>query len=168
MADYASLTQSLWEHSIKTACAAKVIAKNLTKLNPDEAFLAGLVHDLGAFYMLYRATQYDELRSRPDSVKYLIIQWHESIGVSLLGALGMPEEIVNATVDHDQLRTCPPVVRNLSDVIYIANMLAGGHFEWLLQDQQDEPADLIELNAKFDYLMPEIEIILSEMKNCFG
>jgi HD-like signal output (HDOD) protein len=168
MADYTSLTHSLWEHSIKTACAAKVIAKNHTKFNPDEAFLAGLVHDLGAFYMLYRATQYDELRSRPDSVKYLIIQWHESIGVSLLGALGMPEEIVNATVDHDQLRTCPPVVRNLSDVIYIANMLAGGHFEWLLQDQQDEPADLIELNAKFDYLMPEIEIILSEMKNCFG
>lgn len=168
MADYAALTHSLWEHSIKTASAAKVIAKNLTKFNADEAFLAGLIHDLGAFYMLYRATQYDELRSRPDSVKYLIIQWHESIGVSLLGALGIPEEIVEATVDHDQLRTCPPAVRTLSDVIYIANMLAGGHFEWLLQDQQDEPADLTALNEKYGYLMPEIDLIFNEMKACFA
>ena len=168
MADYAALTHSLWEHSIKTASAAKVIAKNLTKLNADEAFLAGLIHDLGAFYMLYRATQYDELRSRPDSVKYLIIQWHESIGVSLLGALGIPEEIVQATVDHDQLRTCPPVVRTMSDVIYIANMLADGHFEWLLQDQKDEPADLIELNEKYGYLMPDIDLIFNEMKACFA
>lgn len=168
MADYAVLTHSLWEHSIKTACAAKVIAKNLSKLNADEAFLAGLIHDLGAFYMLYRATQYEELRSRPDSVRYLIIQWHESIGVSLLNAIGIPEEIVEATVDHDQLRPSPPVVRNLSDVIYIANMLAGGHFEWLLQDQADTPSDLIELNEKYAHLMPEIELIFNEMKSCFS
>lgn len=168
MADYSLLTQSLWEHSIRTASAAKVIARNLTKLNADEAFLAGLIHDLGAFYMLYRATQYDELRSRPDSVKYLIVQWHESIGVSLLGALGMPEEIVEAMIDHDQLRTCPPAVRSFSDVIYIANMLADGHFEWLLQDQKDEPADLHELNEKYGYLLPEIDLLYNEMKACFA
>lgn len=36
--------------------------------------LAGLVHDLGAFYMIYRAAQYPELRIRPDSVKHLILQ----------------------------------------------------------------------------------------------
>ena len=31
----------------------------MTSIAPDEALLAGLVHDLGAFYMLYRASQYD-------------------------------------------------------------------------------------------------------------
>ena len=60
----------------------------------SRSVLAGLVHDLGAFYMLYRSAQYEELRLRPDTVKYLILQWHESIGVSLLDALGVPEEIV--------------------------------------------------------------------------
>lgn len=168
MASFAELTHSLWEHSIKSAAAARVIAKNMTRLNPDEAMLAGLIHDLGAFYMLYRATQYEELRHRPDSVRYLIIQWHESIGVSLLNALGIPGEIVEATADHDQIRPTPSPIRNLSDLVYVANMLADGHFEWLMQDQPDSPAELTMLNEKYDYLIPEINALVVEMRGSFS
>lgn len=168
MANFAELTHALWDHSIKTAAAARIIAKNLTRLNPEEAMLAGLIHDLGAFYMLYRATQYEELRHRPDSVRYLIIQWHESIGVSLLNAIGIPEEIVDATVDHDQVRPTPSPIRSLPEVVYVANMLAGGHFEWLMQDQSDHPADLILLNEKYDYLLPEIDALVVEMRTSFS
>jgi putative nucleotidyltransferase with HDIG domain len=168
MANFAELTHALWDHSIKTAAAARIIAKNLTRLNPEEAMLAGLIHDLGAFYMLYRATQYEELRHRPDSVRYLIIQWHESIGVSLLNAIGIPEEIVDATVDHDQVRPTPSPIRSLPEVVYVANMLAGGHFEWLMQDQSDYPADLTLLNEKYDYLLPEIDALVVEMRTSFS
>jgi HD-like signal output (HDOD) protein len=168
MAEFSELTHALWDHSIKTAAAARVIAKTVPRLNPDEAMLAGLIHDLGAFYMLYRATQYEELRHRPDSVKYLIVQWHESIGVSLLDALGLPEEIVNATVDHDHLRPTPSPIRSLSDVIYVANMLAGGHFEWLMQDQPDSPAELAILDEKYGYLMPDIDELVVEMRAAFA
>ncbi len=168
MANFADLTHSLWDHSIKTAAAARIIAKSMTRLNPDEAMLAGLIHDLGAFYMLYRATQYEELRHRPDSVRYLIIQWHESIGVSLLNAIGIPEEIVEATVEHDQVRPTPSPIRSFSEVIYVANMLAGGHFEWLMQDQPDYPADLGLLSEKYDYLLPEIDALVVEMRASFN
>ena len=168
MANFAELTHALWDHSIKTAAAARIIAKNLTRLNPEEAMLAGLIHDLGAFYMLYRATQYEELRHRPDSVRYLIIQWHESIGVSLLNAIGIPEEIVDATVDHDQVRPTPSPIRSLPEVVYVANMLAGGHFEWLMQDQSDYPADLNLLNEKYGYLLPEIDALVVEMRASFS
>ena len=168
MAAFAELTHSLWDHSIKTAAAARIIAKTLTRLNPEEAMLAGLIHDLGAFYMLYRATQYEELRHRPDSVKYLIVQWHESIGVSLLNALGMPNEITEATVDHDHLRPTPVSVRTFSEVLYIANMLAGGHFEWLMQDQPNSPTELAILNEKYGYLMPEIDALVVEMHASFA
>ncbi|EKE17149.1 MAG: hypothetical protein ACD_10C00602G0006 [uncultured bacterium] len=168
MAEFVEVTHALWDHSIKSAAAARIIAKNMTRLNADEAMLAGLIHDLGAFYMLYRATQYEELRQRPDSVKYLIIQWHESIGISLLNALGIPEEIVEATSDHDHIRTTPSPIRNLSDVIYVANMLAGGHFEWLMQDQPDSPVDLDVLNEKYGYLQPEIDALVLEMQAGFS
>lgn len=104
---FADFTRLLWEHTLKAAAATSVLARRCTRINPDEALLAGLVHDLGAFYMLYRAAQYEELRTRPDTVKYLIVQWHESIGVSLLAALGMNEDVVNATIDHDQPRLLP-------------------------------------------------------------
>lgn len=168
MAEFSDLTHSLWDHSVKSAAAARVIARNMTRLNADEAMLAGLIHDLGAFYMLYRATQYEELRHRPDSVKYLIIQWHESIGVSLLNALGIPEEIVDATVDHDHIRPTPSPIRTLADVIYVANMLAGGHFEWLMQDQPESPAELAVLEEKYGHLKPEIETLTAEMHAAFS
>jgi putative nucleotidyltransferase with HDIG domain len=168
MADYSVMTQGLWEHSIKTSAAARVIARNASRLNADEAMLAGLIHDLGAFYMLYRATQYDELRHRPDSIKYLIIQWHESIGVSLLNALGIPEEIVDSTIDHDRLRPPPSPIRNLRDVIYVANMLAGGHFEWLMQDQEDSTGHLAAIETMYGHLNPEIDALTSEMRAAFG
>lgn len=168
MAAYSELTHTLWDHSINTAAAARIIARKLTRINPEEAMLAGLIHDLGAFYMLYRATQYEELSQRPESVKYLIIQWHESIGVSLLNALGLPEEIVKATEDHDRLHPPPNPVRTLTDVIYVANMLAGGHFEWTMQDLPMCSADLEALEIQFADIRPEIEAEASEMRACFG
>ena len=165
MASFADLTHKLWEHSIHTAAAARVLAREYTRFNADEAMLAGLIHDLGAFYMLYRATQYEELRERPDTVRYLIVQWHESIGISLLNALGLPEEIVNATEDHDRLRPAPETLRTLSDVIYVANMLSGGHFEWLMQDLGSTPDELDELSRRYGYLQPEIDSLYEEIKH---
>jgi putative nucleotidyltransferase with HDIG domain len=168
MAEFSEITQSLWEHSIKTAAAASIVARQMPRQNPEEALLAGLIHDLGAFYMLYRATQYEELRHRPDTIKYLIIQWHESIGVSLLNALGLPEEIIEATIDHDHMRPTPMTIRNLSDIIYIANMLSGGHFEWLMQDKPEIPSELDLLEEKYGHLRPEIEALTAEMRSSFS
>lgn len=165
MASFADLTHKLWEHSIHTAAAARVLAREHTRFNADEAMLAGLIHDLGAFYMLYRATQYEELRERPETVRYLIVQWHESIGISLLNALGLPEEIVNATEDHDRVRPAPETLRTLGDVIYVANMLSGGHFEWLMQDLGSTPDELGELSRRYGYLQPEIDNLYDEIKN---
>lgn len=164
MSEFSDLTRHLWEHSLATAAGARVIASKLTRVNPEEALLAGLVHDLGVFYMLYRATLYDELRKRPDTLKHLIMQWHESIGVSLLNALGVPAEIVEATEEHDRVRPPPSPIRTLTDVVYVANMLAGGHFETALQDSEQLPGDLQELESMYGHLRPEIEQFTIEMR----
>ncbi|HLO65255.1 MAG TPA: HDOD domain-containing protein [Azonexus sp.] len=168
MAEFAETTHALWEHSIQTSAAAYVLAKDCGRLNRDEAMLAGLVHDLGAFYMLYRATQYDELRHRPDTIKYLIIQWHESIGVSLLDALGLPNEIVEATIDHDHLRSTPTAIRNLADVVYVANMLSGGHIEWLMQDQPSITAEIAGFETQYAHLRTEIDALVVDLRGSFA
>src|SRR5574343_479773 len=49
MAEFSETTHSLWEHSIQTSAAAFIVAREYTRLNRDEAMLAGLIHDLGAF-----------------------------------------------------------------------------------------------------------------------
>ena len=130
--------------------------------------LAGLVHDLGAFYMIYRAAQYPELRIRPDSVKHLILQWHESIGTTLLNALGMPEEVVEAATDHDQPRATPNPVRTLTDVIYIANILASPHAEWIYQETDPNTGEPAKIREIYSELMPEIEADAKEMQAVFA
>ena len=168
MAIFSDLTRALWDHSIRTAAAARVLAQNFTRINPDEALLAGLVHDLGAFYMLYRAVQYPELRVRPDSIKYLIVQWHEGIGVTLLDTLGMPKEIVNATIDHDQPRLAPITVRTLADIVYVGNLIAGAHFEWSHQDFDPDAGQVGQVRQNFSALLPEIEADTREMLAVFS
>jgi len=165
MVVFMSLTAALWEHSLKTAAAARILARSYTRVNPDEALLAGLVHDLGAFYMVYRAAQYPELRSRPDTVKYLIVEWHESIGVTLLNALGLPDELVDATIDHDHWRSLPVSVRTLSDIIYVGSALDETHFA----RPQTWPADDAgrAVREQFATLLPAIDADASEMKAIF-
>jgi len=168
MVIFSDFTKVLWSHSLNTAAAARILARAHTRINPDEALLAGLVHDLGAFYMLYRAAQYPELRVRPDSVKYLIVEWHESIGVSLLSALGMPEEIVDASIDHDQPRALPESLRTLADVIYVGNILAGAHCEWIMRDIDPEAGEMGIVRRQYGDLLAEIETDTLEMQAVFS
>ncbi len=150
---FAQLSRTLWLHSLYSAAAAEVLSAELSRINPEEALFAGLIHDLGAFYMLYRAAQYEELRERPDTVRYLITQWHESIGEALLFALKLPEAFVDAVRHHDQPR--PPLrenPRNLGEIVYAANLLARAEFEWT----EDLPVERT-LGEQYLALAPQIE-----------
>ncbi|MDR2451562.1 MAG: HDOD domain-containing protein [Candidatus Accumulibacter sp.] len=169
MAAFASLAQSLWKHSVGCSAAARVLAHKLTRINAEEAMLAGLVHDLGAFYMLYRAAQYPELRERPDTLRYLIMQWHEAIGVTLLETLGLPSEIAEASADHDHSRPVPEVPKTLADIVYIGNLLAGGYHVWLNYGC-DTPTEeeVRSFREKYANLLPEIEVVTNGMHAVLG
>ncbi|GHU07428.1 hypothetical protein FACS1894158_15680 [Betaproteobacteria bacterium] len=163
MVSFSALAQSLWEHSVYCAAASRVLARTYTQINPEEAMLSGLVHDLGAFYMLYRGVQYPELRERPDTLRYLIVQWHESIGVTLLESLGLPKEIAQACTDHDHPRTVPDVPKTLADIVYIGNLLAGGHYTWLHHNSEPQEEDVTLIREKYSNLLPDIDAGAAEM-----
>ena len=123
LANFDQIGQSTWEHSIQVSAIARVLARRLGRINPDEAMLAGLVHDIGIFYLLYRAAEYPEYRRDLPATFELLRGWHESIGESLLNTLGLPQSITDAVRDHHQLQivAIPSTVR---DVLYFANLLA--------------------------------------------
>ncbi|MBS1190720.1 MAG: putative signal transduction protein [Rhodocyclaceae bacterium] len=127
---FANLAKLTWEHSLQVAAISRVLARRLGRVNPDEALLAGMVHDIGIFYLLYRAAKYPAYQEDQAAVVELVVGWHESIGESLLHLLGLPERIVDAVRDHE--RPCgTDTPFSLRDVLYFANLLAGGKFEWL-------------------------------------
>ncbi|GAB7128634.1 hypothetical protein JCM19000A_31420 [Silvimonas sp. JCM 19000] len=165
---FSNLARNLWNHSLLSAAAARVLAQKLTRVNPDDALLAGLIHDLGAFYMLYRAAKYPELVARPNTVEYLIAQWHGSIGESLMYALDIPEHIIEATRENDNPRDEVTELRNLTDVLFVANLLAGGLIEMERLDLGEVKGRPELSNPLFTEQMEEIKVVHKELLSTFS
>src|ERR1700752_3041949 len=51
----------LWEHTAHVAALAQVIARRVTHVDPDTAMFAGIIHEVGGFYMLSQADAYPEV-----------------------------------------------------------------------------------------------------------
>ena len=165
---FKDISQQLWDHSIRTASSAYILAKHYSNYNPDEAMLAGMVHDIGAFYLLYRASQYEELIARPDTVKHLVFRWHEAIGALLLETLGVPDEIIMAIREHDVPRPNKIRIKTLSDIIYVANILAGSVFELGYIDDIVIEQKILELTQEYEDLTEEIDQYENEVRTIFS
>ncbi len=130
LATYDKLSRQTWENSVQVAAIARVLARHLGRILPDEAMLAGLVHNIGIFYLLYRAAEYPAYRDNEAAMLELLKGWHEGIGESLLHILGLPLGITNAVRDQSRLRdTETPCT--ISDVLYFAKQLADCRLDWL-------------------------------------
>ena len=112
-------------HSVDVAALACVIARNMTRVNPDEALFAGLVHDIGRFYLLSRLSRYPDLDAGSADVSSLQDEWHAAVGHAILSSLNVPEEIADAVSRHeDPVASAEP--RTLASVLNIANRVSHG------------------------------------------
>lgn len=124
LAEFSDWLELLWEHTLGMAASAHVIAGKYTDIPPAKAMFAALCHDLSLYYMLYRAVQDPELRARPASLKYLVLDWHGGISEALLASLGLPKDIVEAA--SGEASFVPPMPpKTLGDIVQISNTLAG-------------------------------------------
>jgi putative nucleotidyltransferase with HDIG domain len=117
--------EKLWKHSILVASLSYVLAKKRTRLNPDEAMLAGLLHDIGEFYILTRVKDYPDLFADEAATNEIIANWHAEVGRAILESWEIPEEIATAVQDHEVFDRIHPAPADLTDVIMAANILSG-------------------------------------------
>ena len=134
MAPVKLLARQLWEHSVNVAALAFVLTRKLTGLNPDTALYAGIVHDIGQFYLLSRVADYPELLDGSNDLSALMFDIHKSVGHAVLESLGTPDEIVKAVDDHDIYGSgFPP--GSLGDVLFIANQMAEAPNPFVVTDE---------------------------------
>lgn len=118
------LAEQLWRHSLDVASMAYAISVQLDFQQPDTVLLAGMVHDIGQFYLLSRVHEYPELLEEENELAQLILYWDKQVGQAVLRALGTPEGIVDALDDQDLANgSWPP--DTLSEIIFLANTAAG-------------------------------------------
>ena len=112
---------ALWEHTAHVSALAHVIARRVTNVDPETAMFAGIVHEVGGFYVLSRAGDFPGLLDgdSEDWVEY----GEKIIGRGVLKKLEVPEVVTDAVESlWYGARVLPP--ETLGDTLLLANDLA--------------------------------------------
>ncbi len=112
---------ALWVHGARVAAISNVLAKRLTKLNPDEAMLAGLIHDIGTLPILKRALDFPDMLEDREALQRVITYMHADIGKMILEDWHFPEGLIIAVAEHEKLDRDSPDI-DYADVVLIANL----------------------------------------------
>ncbi len=113
----------LWQRSALIAAMASVVAKRLTKVNPDTAALGGMLHGIGKLYILIRAVEYPALFSDAETYRSTEQLWHANIAKALLENWEVADDVVAAVHLHEDLEYMHDGPADLTDVLLIANLL---------------------------------------------
>ena len=131
--------QALWEHSVATATAMKMIADKLKIGIADEAFLAGLMHDIGVMVELQfdrnKLTKVVALTGPgPDGTPAnsmiemetsVFAADHTAFGHGLCEKWKFPASFATVCRFHHDPLKAPPEQRTLPGMAYVADRLAG-------------------------------------------
>lgn len=128
----------LWQRCSAVAAMAHVVARRLTKINPDTALLAGLLHGVGELYILTRAHKHPGLFADRPVYETIVRDWHVSVAQALLENWDISEEIVTAVSEFEDLERRHTGPADLSDVLTVAHLMVS---------YQDFP-ESIELNMQ--------------------
>ena len=110
----------LHKQTAQIASLSHVIAGKYTKVQPDAAMLAGLLHSSGRLYLLARAGKHRGLFADANAFRNVERDWHLSVAVALLENWSVPEEIVHAIAESEDLTREPRGAPSLSDVVMLA------------------------------------------------
>ena len=114
-------SEQLWAHSAHVAALAHVMARRVTHVDPETALFAGIVHEVGGFYMLSRAAEFPGILDG-DAADW-VEHGERQIGRCVLARLEVPEAVRQAVeAVWEGMRALPP--ETLGDTLLLANDLS--------------------------------------------
>jgi HD-like signal output (HDOD) protein len=126
--------RELWRHSVAVAEAARLLAIRTRRGSPDEALLAGLLHDIGIVVAMQASRPAFENALRaiegPAPLTFALAERehlgtsHELLGAALSVSWGFPSSLALVTGHHHAPMSLPPADRALPAIVHVADHLA--------------------------------------------
>lgn len=111
--------REVWSRSSEIAGICYVLTKHYTRLRPDQAALAGLIHQIGVLPILTYAEDHPELLSNSLVLDQVIDILHPELGDLILNSWGFPEEIAHIPTQYlDFSRQTPSA--SYADIVTVA------------------------------------------------
>jgi putative nucleotidyltransferase with HDIG domain len=114
---------TLWNHSARVAAISHVLANRFTKLKPDEAMLAGLIHDIGELPLIAKAEHNTQLANNLDALDKLSEKLHATLGKVIVQTWHFSPELITAVAEHENLTRVSEKL-DIADVVTVANLLS--------------------------------------------
>lgn len=157
---YQPKPETLWPHSVEVADMAEQLACRAGGVDPGEAYLAGLLHDVGRLALreapLYDAARMQGLAESGCPATYaeeLILRTdHAELGGQIAVEWRLPEGLVDAISrhHHPEITDC-----RLAHVLYLAEYLSGS--------EEDLPSAL-----RMTVALKSLGLCDAQIENCCG
>lgn len=122
--EHRQVAMRLWEHTAHVAALAQVVARRVTHVNPDTAFFAGIIHEVGGFYLISRASDFPGLLEGQHGS---LLAWDAGgaavVGRAVLRRLSAPTAVVDA-IEGMWLGYLAMPPHSLADTLLLADQLA--------------------------------------------
>ena len=113
--------REVWNRSTEVAAISHVLCRQFTRLMPDQATLAGLVHQIGILPILTFAEEHDALLADSFSLNHVIDRIHPRLGERILRAWDFPDSIAVVASQYNRFqREAGPV--DYVDIVQVATL----------------------------------------------
>ncbi|MCB1775325.1 MAG: HDOD domain-containing protein [Gammaproteobacteria bacterium] len=116
--------ESLWQHSAHVAALSFVLGRQTPGIDPEQAMLAGLVHDIGAIAAIDGISRYSKLAENETSLKRAIDQLRVELGIKTLQHWGLCDEFGPVIRHAEDWHRIGSAIPDNADIVVLAQMHA--------------------------------------------
>ncbi len=112
--------RELWLASTKTAAISRLLAMNIKHLDPEQAMLAGLIHNIGALPIVLMAEDDDDLFDDPEALNNILFKMQGEVGAYIFEKWHFPEYMSNVARECYHFRRTHDGSADYVDVVQVA------------------------------------------------
>ena len=125
---YSAFLEKLWTHSLLCAVISEITSKVLNLTLESDAFVNGLLHDIGKAVLLQSACELENKGRLTKNIDYeellqFVDKYHSRVGSKVLRKWKFPFQTVHVALNHHKLESCSSISKDLL-VVHFANLLA--------------------------------------------
>ena len=145
--------RELWSTSVEVAAVCRLLASSQNSLDPEQALLAGLIHNIGALPILRLAEDDKELFDDPEALQEITLEIQSKVGKVILEFWNFPDTFIDVVKHWDEFDRQHQGKADYTDLVQVA-ILQSGHtrFAHTPDDWSEIPAfQKLGLDAAVNY-----------------
>ena len=117
-----TMMQAAWKHSCRIAALSYIIARDVARLNPERALLAGLLHDIGITVLIAQCENHPAIMNDEANFCRIVHELSAQVGAMILRTWRFPDVFVRAIFEAEEFNKPVRDRLDLSDTVMLAHL----------------------------------------------